>query len=85
MNYTTIKKGRVGHGVHIKEVPTLPSVITNSSSLWIIKPNKPCTIGCITCWFILLLKFNFIAIVRKIFHHVLANYMSRIHNGEPAI
>ena len=47
--------------------------------------NKPCLIGRITRWMLILLEFNFTVAVRKGTTHILADDMSRIPNGEATI
>ena len=44
--------------------------------------NKPCLIGHITRWMLILLEFDFTFTIRKGTTHVLANHMSWIPNGE---
>ena len=47
--------------------------------------NKPCLIGRITRWMLILLEFDFTIIVRKATTHVLADNMSWIPNREATI
>ena len=46
---------------------------------------KPCLIGCITRWLLILMEFDFMVAVGKGTTHVLADQMSRIPNGEAPI
>ena len=47
--------------------------------------NKPCLMGRITRWFLILMEFDFTIVVRKGRTHVLTHHMSRIPNGEDPI
>ena len=47
--------------------------------------NKPCTMGRITRWLLILMEFDFTVTVRKGRTHVLADHMWRIPNGEKPI
>ena len=47
--------------------------------------NKPCMMGRITRWLLILMEFDFTVAVRKGRTHVLADHMSQIPNGEKPI
>ena len=47
--------------------------------------NKPCMMGRITRWLLILMEFDFTIIVRKGRTHVLADHMFQIPNGEKPI
>ena len=44
--------------------------------------NKPCNIGCIVRWFLILLEFDFIVVVKKGITHQRADHLSRLLHGE---
>ena len=44
--------------------------------------NKPCSIGRIVRWFVILLEFDFTVAIKKGLTHKRADHMSRITNGE---
>ena len=45
--------------------------------------NKPCTMGRITQWLLLLQEFDFAIVVQKGKQHYMADHLSRIRTGEP--
>ena len=45
--------------------------------------NKPCAIGRIIQWMLILLEFDFTVVVRPRKKHLMADHMSRIKKGEP--
>ena len=47
--------------------------------------NKPCMMGRITRWLLILMEFDFTIAVKKGRTHVLADHMSRIPNGEKSV
>ena len=47
--------------------------------------NKPCNIGRITRWFLILLEFDFTIVVKKGITHQRADHLSRLINGEAPI
>lgn len=47
--------------------------------------NKPCSIGWIVKWFLVLLEFYFIIVVKKGTTHQRADHLSRLIHGEPLI
>ena len=47
--------------------------------------NKPCSIGRIVKWFLILLEFDFTIVVKKGTTHQRANHLSRLAHGEPPI
>ena len=47
--------------------------------------NKPCNTGRIVRWFVILLEFDFIVVVKKGTTHQRADHLSRLTNAEKAI
>ena len=68
-NYTTTEQEGLGMIYAVKKfrhyllANKFVSIIDHQALLYLV--NKPCNIGCIVRWFLILLEFDFIVVVKK--------------------
>ena len=85
-NYTTIEREGLGMIYAVKKfrhylLANKFVFFTNHQALLYLV-NKPCNMGRIVWWFIILLEFDFTVVVKKGTTHQRADHLSRLTSGE---
>ena len=88
-NYTTMKREGLSMIYVVKKfwhyllATQFVFFVDHQALLYLV--NKPCSIGRIVRWFVILLEFDFIVAVKKGSTHQRADHLSRITMGEESI
>ena len=86
-NYTTIEQEGLGMIYAMKKFRNYllanKFVFFTDHQALLYLVNKPCNIGCIVRWFLILLEFDFTIVVKKGITHQWANHLSRLLHGKP--